>query len=152
LTLSYITDSTLTYEYTDDMLRGFLISQMPSFPGWTTAPEGQGCGAAFWTLDANHWTGWAGKMQYRVAIFGSKKDTTYHVVWKQGTIYPAPNGSTNFVPMREDIQGTGDPINPACSSIRFVDVPGTGNPCIIFETAPQEESVSSGPAGAGGIQ
>jgi len=139
-------DSRLSSPFTDEDMRKDCLGGLPPFPpGWTG-----GAGSALWTLDANHYCCIAGKMQYHNLIPGSAKDVRYLVGWTEVTSYP--DGTLQIVPRQQEIQGTGDPINPAVGATITVEVPGV--PCSITETLPIILSVYNStppsPPGTGG--
>lgn len=131
----------LTYPYTDGMLRQKIISLLPAWPATFVT----GTGLAYYDLENRHLSGSGGKMQYFNQVPDSVKDTVYTLQWDQVTGY---YDTTNTVstPMQEDINGTGDPVNPAPGPVHFVDMPG--GCCYIYETAPT--IIRAVPLGGGG--
>jgi hypothetical protein len=133
--------------FTDAMLRQKIISLMPSWP----ASFYTGSSMAYYDLDVPHINGSGGKMRYYVQVPDSEKNITYTAQWNEITGY-YDKTNTTVVPMQEDIQGTGDPVNPAQGKIHFVDMPGSH--CYIYETAPDiiatKSATPSGPGSSPG--
>lgn len=112
---------TLENEYTDFMLREDIRSLLPPYPtNWNS-----GSASAYFSLDETHVYGAGAKMRYRFKIPSSEKDTTYKIEWDEVTTYP--DGSVSAVAMSEELEGTGDPVNPVYGSEHEIDVPSV--PC-----------------------
>ncbi len=116
----------LSDEFTDAMLRSKVISFIPqSYPAIWTTNYGASFGSAFYSLDGNHYSAGAGRMEYRFHITDCQLNTSYWVTWDQVTIYPNNNPAPSVQHMQEEVEGNGDPINGVYTSVHTVDVPGT---------------------------
>jgi len=140
---SFDTITTLSGEFTDAMLPPQIKAWLTNWP----ATWGGGTGFAYYNFnDQNHFCAYGGKFKYRVKVPDSDQGATYLLHWQEITL--AADGTTNMaVDQREQIQGTGDPENPAVGKIHDVEMPTT--PSTIYETAPEIIQVTSGGGGGG---
>jgi hypothetical protein len=132
---------TLSSEFTDNMLQGYIISDMPTYPtNWSP-----GSGMAFWQWgDSNHICASGGKMKYRFYVTNTQLHTTYEIKWLEITTYP--NGTATTQTKSEEVPGNGNPFNGVYSSTREVPVPAT--PCSIWEAGVTITVVPQGQAGS----
>jgi hypothetical protein len=128
---SFDTITTLSQEFTDAMLPPQIKAWLTNWP----ATWGGGTGFAYYNFnDQNHFCAYGGKFKYRVKVPDSDQGTTYVLHWQEITL--AADGTlTTAVDQQEQIQGTGDPENPATGTIHNVEMPAT--PSTIYETAPE---------------
>jgi hypothetical protein len=122
-------------EFTDDMLRGKILSFMPPYPAnWSP-----GMGGAFFTLkDVYHSSGSGGKMRYHFRVKNFQETALYLVSWQQITTYPT--APPNYQEMRETVVGSGDPGVGVCTQDHDVPMPST--PCSITESTATVEMLS----------
>jgi hypothetical protein len=140
---TYDTQTTYSMPFTDEMLRGCIMTLMPSWPtNWSG-----GTGYAFYTLSQGHGCGSGGQMKYQLLVPDSKAHTLYTLQWQEVTMYPDTTNVTSTT-LEEGVPGTGDPVNPAPGIIHFVPMPKS--PSTIYETAPTVIRVTSDGSGGGG--
>ena len=143
---SYDTIVTLSQEFTESMLTGQIKAWLTNWPPTWVGGTGT---AYFGYNDDNHFCASGGKMKYHVKVPNSDLGTTYVLHWQEITLV---TGSTNTIAVdqQEQIQGTGDPVNPAVGKEHDVDMPTA--PSVIYETAPDiiQTFSNSGGGGSGG--
>jgi hypothetical protein len=151
---SALSQSTLSHEFTDQLLEGIIQSQatasMPPYP--TDWASGDATASTTFTLDFNHISGSETVVQYRLMIPGSALGVTYHCHWLEEST--DSNGNSLPPTMKYgDVAGTGDPNNPAPGPILNVPMPQLNG--TVSEAGPVIDSTSGSndasapPAGSG---
>jgi len=142
---SFDTITTLSGEFIDSMLTDQINVWLTNWP----ATWGGGTGLAYFNFnDQNHFCASGGKFKYRVKVPDSDLGTTYVLHWQEITL-AADGTQISAIDRQRQVQGTGDPENPAVSVTIDVDMPTT--PSTIYETAPEIiQTFSSGGGGGGG--
>jgi len=153
---AYYTDSDmLSFEFSDSMLRGYMLQAIPPYPpedppsNWSW-----GSGTAFYAQTVDHSQCSGGRMKYRFWLCdqnSTQQGQQFRLDWTQTTTYPG----TNQPPLTQQMSGivTGDGGSSGIYVLEHsVDVPGT--PCTITESdatvTPISSSGDGSAAGSGG--
>ncbi len=139
--------TTLSTFYSDNLLQADVQSRMPAYPSvWSGEP-----GSASWCFcDGNHYQATGSQMQYRVKVPNSTLNTTAKCHWQEVTA-SCPSGSIISITDKTcEIQGTGDPVNPAVSQTFTVPMPQspstiTETPATIYDEIGTEIAGNGGP-------
>ena len=137
----------LSKEYTDTMLRGLMMSELPAYStNWS-----EGGGTAFYSLSCDHVNAAGGKMKYRFflcSLASSQKGQSFKIKWKEVTTYPSDcsgsNSPPSIVKKTQTVTADGNP-NGMYTPEMEVDVPATPSSITETDIRPLEPIPSSPP-------
>jgi hypothetical protein len=139
--------STLSTEFTDGMLYGYVVALLPPYQAYWTI----GVSSAFYTLSSDHTSAAGGKMKYRFHITDCIQNQKYLVTWDEITTYPNSNQTPVVSHLKEKLTGNGDMTVGVYTNPREKDVPATPSTITIANwSVTYDSSGSGGGPGSGG--